>query len=95
MIMQTNIILGLGYGDEGKGKTTAWLAGQSESPLVIRFSAGHQAGQTVVNDRGQRHVFSNFGSGTFSGVPTYWSAYCTFNPVVYHHEQRALQALGI
>lgn len=95
MIMQTNIILGLGYGDEGKGKTTAWLAEQSESPLVIRFSAGHQAGHTVVNDRGQRHVFSNFGSGTFSGVPTYWSAYCTFNPVAYHHEQRALQALGI
>lgn len=93
--MQTKIILGLGYGDEGKGKTTAWLAEQSEAPLVIRFSAGHQAGHTVVNDRGQRHVFSNFGAGTFSGAPTYWSAYCTFNPVAYHNELRALEGLGI
>jgi adenylosuccinate synthase len=26
------------------------------------------------------HIFSQFGSGTLSGCPTYWSKYCTFDP---------------
>lgn len=93
--MKTNIVLGLGYGDEGKGKTTAWLAQQSKTPLVIRFSAGHQAGHTVVDTQGRRHIFSNFGAGTLSGGATYWSAYCTFNPIAYQNERRALEDLSI
>ncbi|HKK76855.1 MAG TPA: adenylosuccinate synthetase [Saprospiraceae bacterium] len=93
--MKSNIVLGLGYGDEGKGKTTAWLAEQSKTPLVIRFSAGHQAGHTVVDPRGRRHVFSNFGAGTLSDAATYWSAYCTFNPIAYQNECRALKDLSI
>jgi adenylosuccinate synthase len=92
--MRTKIILGLGYGDEGKGKTTAWLAAKSNRSLVIRFSGGHQAGHTVVDKQGRRHVFSNFGAGTLSGAPTYWSCYCTFNPVAYSQEYQALQELG-
>lgn len=92
--MKTNIVLGLGFGDEGKGKTTAWLANQRSRSLVIRFSGGHQAGHTVVDDQGRRHVFSNFGAGTLADVPTYWSRYCTFNPEAYQQEKLALEHLG-
>lgn len=77
--MKTSIVLGLMFGDEGKGLTTSYLVSKAERPLVIRFSGGHQAGHTVVHN-GNRHVFSNFGSGTMQHAPTYWSKYCTFYP---------------
>lgn len=92
--MKTKIILGLAFGDEGKGVTTDYLCRQAERPLVVRFSGGHQAGHTVVTPAGQRHVFSNFGAGTLAGAPTFWSRYCTFHPVGYANEREALLALG-
>jgi adenylosuccinate synthase len=93
--MRTSIVIGLGFGDEGKGITTDYLCRQSRSPLVIRFSGGHQAGHTVVTESGQRHVFSSFGSGTLRGVPTYWSKYGTLYPLAFHNELNALQQKGI
>ncbi|WP_273447452.1 adenylosuccinate synthetase, partial [Neolewinella agarilytica] len=93
--MQTHIILGLGFGDEGKGLTTDYLCRQYERPLVVRFSGGHQAGHTVVCPDGRRHVFSNFGAGTLAGAPTFWSANCTFRPVGYANEREALRALDV
>lgn len=93
--MKTSIVLGLGYGDEGKGLSTAYLCKQSKKPLVIRFSGGHQAGHTVVDGQGRRHVFSNFGAGSLQGVPTYWSRFCTFNPLAYWKEQQVLESLQI
>lgn len=93
--MKTQIVLGLGYGDEGKGVTTDFLCRQADRPLVVRFSGGHQAGHTVVTPTGQRHVFSNFGAGTLAGAPTFWSRYCTFHPVGYTNEREALLKLDI
>jgi adenylosuccinate synthase len=60
---------------------------------VIRFSGGHQAGHTVVTDD-TRHVFSNFGSGTLRGVPTYWSKFCTVEPIGLLNELDALKIKG-
>ncbi len=74
------IIIGLGFGDEGKGLATDYWCQHSMQPLVIRFNGGHQAGHTVVMADGTRHVFSCFGAGTLRGAPTYWSSYCTFSP---------------
>lgn len=93
--MKISIVLGLGYGDEGKGLSTAYLCQQSKKPLVIRFSGGHQAGHTVVDGKGRRHIFSNFGAGTLHGAPTYWSRFCTFNPLAYWKELQALSKLQI
>ena len=89
--MQTNIVIGLGYGDEGKGLTTDYLCRQYEHTLVVRFSGGHQAGHTVVTPEGQRHVFSSIGSGTLHGAPTYWSRFCTFYPIAFCNEYAALE----
>lgn len=83
------IVLGLGFGDEGKGLTTSFLCAQTKNPIVVRFNGGHQAGHTVVHN-GKRHVFSSFGSGTLQGVPTYWSKYCTFYPTAFLNEHALL-----
>lgn len=78
--MSHKAVIGLGFGDEGKGITTDYLCSLSSVPLVVRYSGGQQAGHTVVLD-GKTHVFSNFGSGTLRGIPSYWSKHCTVDPI--------------
>jgi adenylosuccinate synthase len=87
------IVVGLNYGDEGKGRCTDYLCSKAVSPLVIRFNGGHQAGHTVVTRKGERHMFSNFGAGSFRNVPTYWSRYCSFSPayLLYELEDLSVQ----
>jgi adenylosuccinate synthase len=46
-------------------------------------------------DGEKKHVFSNFGSGTLQGVPTYWSPYCTIDPVGVINEYKILKDKGI
>ena len=92
--MNAHIILGLGFGDEGKGLMTSYLSQTLYSPLVIRFSGGQQCGHTVVDKKGNRHIFSNFGSGTLDGAPTYWSKYCTFHPNGLLNELKLLKQIG-
>ena len=73
-------VIGLGFGDEGKGMVTSYLSSYYNNPMVVRYSGGHQAGHTVNHD-GIKHTFANFGSGTLQGCPTYWSKYCTVEPI--------------
>lgn len=87
-------VIGLGFGDEGKGLVTDYLCSRSPNPIVVRFSGGHQAGHTVVFN-GLRHIFSNFGSGTLRGIPTYWSKYCTVEPIGLTNEFHILKKKGI
>lgn len=89
-----SIVIGAGFGDEGKGKVVSHLASKSpEDTIVIRCNAGHQVGHTVV--RGQlRHVFSSFGSGTLHGCPTYWSKNCTLYPTAFMNEYEILKSSG-
>ena len=44
-------IVGANWGDEGKGKITDVLAGNSD--VVIRFQGGANAGHTIINDYGK------------------------------------------
>lgn len=91
--MQVSIVLGAGFGDEGKGKTVSYLTSKSKKPLIIRFSGGHQAGHTVVIGK-ERHIFSHFGSGTLQGAGTFWSKYCTVYLIGLVNEYNALLKLG-
>lgn len=93
------VVLGLGFGDEGKGSVVDYLIAQhkqnSINPvIVVRFSGGQQAGHTVHLDN-VSHVFSNFGSGTLRNVPTYWSKFCSFDPVSFMNEWNVLNEKGI
>lgn len=89
-----NVIIGLGFGDEGKGLFTDYLCSHYTNPLVVRYTGGHQVGHTVVTDDNS-HVFSNFGSGTLKGATTYWSKYCTVEPVGLLKELNILLEKGI
>lgn len=61
----------LGFGDSGKGATVDFLCREYPIDLVVRYSGGFQAAHHVHTADGRSHCFSQFGSGTFAGVPTY------------------------
>lgn len=80
--MKAKIVVGLGFGDEGKGITTDYLVSHKCIPsqtIVVRYSGGHQAGHTVVNGN-VRHVFKTYCSGALRGAESYLSEFCCFYP---------------
>lgn len=92
--IKAKIVVGLGYGDEGKGMTVSHLIKKSKDPIVIRFSGGQQAGHTVhIEDI--KHICSNFGAGVLQGIPTYFSEHTTFYPVTIAREIEVLSRKGI
>ncbi len=95
MSRKASIVVGLGFGDEGKGLTTDYLCSRAKEPLVIRFNGGQQAGHTVCLPDGRRHVFSNFGAGTLRGAATYWSSFCTCALPNILTEYKALLSLNV
>jgi len=92
--MKARIVVGLGFGDEGKGMTTDYLCSKSNNPVVVRFNGGHQAGHTVIRNN-IKHVHSSFGSGTLLGIPSYISDYCCFYPPAIEAERDDLKSKGI
>lgn len=69
-------VLGLGFGDCGKGHFIDALTRRWQAHTVVRFNGGAQAGHNVVtpahrNSLSRHHTFSQFGAGTFvPGVRT-------------------------
>ena len=85
---KNQVVIGLGFGDEGKGLTTSYLMSQiqreanyqsNQTILNCRFNGGQQAGHTVYYN-GQSHIFSQLGAASFQGAVTYISRFCTFSP---------------
>jgi adenylosuccinate synthase len=89
------LLAGLGFGDEGKGAITDFLANEMDSKSVVRYNGGPQAAHHVVKN-GQVHCFSQFGSGTFKpGLVTYLSKYMLVDPFSLYVEEKALRKVGI
>ena len=94
-------VLGLQFGDEGKGRVVDALCRSHAqvdrffpAPSVVRFSGAGQAGHHVVTADGVEHVFKHFGSGTLVGAPTYWTKYCPVDPVMLLKEYNELKEKG-
>ena len=84
-------VIGAGYGDEGKGLVTDYLASRLRNCVVIRSNGGAQAGHTVDCPTYGRHVFSHFSSGTYSGAATHLSKYFIINPILMEQEGKELK----
>jgi adenylosuccinate synthase len=90
------VIIGAGFGDEGKGLLTDFhAAGFGKDCIVVRFNGGAQAGHTVVTPDGRRHVHSHFASGTLTGAATFLSRHFVSNPLLFRREASELEKLGI
>jgi hypothetical protein len=61
---KAHIIVGLGFGDEGKGTMTDFLCRHHDAKLVVRYNGGSQAGHNVVTSDDKHHTFSQIGSAS-------------------------------
>lgn len=93
--MRAFIVVGLGYGDEGKGSIVDWLTREFDASLVVRFNGGAQAAHHVVTPEGIEYTFHMFGSGTLAGADTYLSQHMMVNPQVLAIEAAELMDLGV
>ena len=89
------IVIGLGFGDEGKGGIIDYLSRKLPSTLVVRFNGGGQAAHNVVTSEGLHHTFSQFGSGTFAGARTHLSRHMLVQPGALCAEGEHLRNLGL
>lgn len=88
-------VVDIAYGDSGKGALVDRLCAEGDVKFVVRFNGGCQAQHNVVTDDGRHHTFSQFGSGTLQGVPTYLSKYVMVEPLSLMVEADALQKVGV
>jgi len=91
--MKIDMILGLQWGDEGKGKIVDVLT--KDYDIIARFQGGPNAGHTLIFD-GAKHVLHTIPSGIFhdkkvnvvgNGV--------VIDPVIFKNEIEKLKAVGV
>lgn len=63
--MDSYVLCGMQFGDEGKGTFVDYLAHEKNIDCVIRYNGGSQASHTVITPSGSLHKFSQLGSGMF------------------------------
>jgi len=89
------VVVGLGFGDEGKGTMVDYLVRKHQARAVVRFNGGHQAAHAVVLPDGRSHKFSQFGSGTLAGADTYLSEHVVIEPLAMQREAMHLEDSGV
>lgn len=90
--MPARVILGLQWGDEGKGKLVDALSDRHE--LICRFQGGPNAGHTIYAG-GQRFVLHQIPSGIFHpGKRCIIGNGVVLNPITLHQELQQLQQAG-
>ncbi len=90
---QLDVLLGLQWGDEGKGKVVDYLSSQYD--IVARYQGGPNAGHTVVVD-GKNVVLHTIPSGIFhEEVKNLIGNGVVVDPITLQHEFEMLHQLGI
>ena len=92
MTQKAYIVVGLGFGDEGKGTTVDYIANHVGANAICRFSGGAQAAHNIVLNDGTHHCFSQFGSASLSmQIPTFLSRHMAIDPVAFRNELNVLR----
>lgn len=102
-------VIGLGYGDEGKGAIVDYLTsrhspyGPGHFHTVVRFNGGAQAGHRVFQSDaipashagggGGFHIHSQFGSGFLNGLNTHLSRFSLVDPLALASEAEHLDSM--
>lgn len=87
-------VIGAMYGDCGKGLMTDYFAHKTPNSVIIRYNSSAQAGHTVTDPNGLRHIFSHFGSGTIVNRPTVLSEHFVVHPILFKKEHNELCVKG-
>jgi adenylosuccinate synthase len=91
--MKVDVLLGLQWGDEGKGKVVDVLTPRYD--IITRFQGGPNAGHTL-EFNGHKHILHNIPSGIFrEDKLNIISNGVVLDPTVFKREIESLEALGI
>ncbi|MFT7114593.1 MAG: adenylosuccinate synthase, partial [Candidatus Azotimanducaceae bacterium] len=91
--MAVDVLLGLQWGDEGKGKIVDVLT--SKYDIIARFQGGPNAGHTLEFD-GIKHVLHTIPSGIFhKTAKNIVGNGVVIDPVIFKKEIEALEKLGV
>ncbi len=91
--MKVDVLLGLQWGDEGKGKVVDVLTPRYD--VVARFQGGPNAGHTLEFE-GKKHVLRSIPSGIFQhGQTNIIGNGVVLDPILFREEAEALEKSGI
>jgi adenylosuccinate synthase len=91
--MQTDVLLGLQWGDEGKGKIVDVLT--SNYDIIARFQGGPNAGHTLEFD-GIKHVLHTIPSGIFhKGSINIIGNGVVIDPIIFENEIKSIDILDM
>ena len=91
--MKADVLLGLQWGDEGKGKIVDVLT--SKYDIIARFQGGPNAGHTLEFD-GIKHVLHTIPSGIFhKGVVNLIGNGVVIDPVIFENEINSIAKLDV
>lgn len=91
--MNVDVVLGLQWGDEGKGKIVDYLAQQY--PVIARFQGGPNAGHSLHFDSSS-YILHSVPSGIFrEGTCNIIGNGVVIDPVIFEKECRMLESIGI
>lgn len=91
--MTVDVVLGLQWGDEGKGKIVDVLA--SRYPVVARFQGGPNAGHSL-HFEGKKFVLHTVPSGVFrEGSINFIGNGVVLDPIIFREECEAIEAMGV
>ena len=89
-------VIGLAFGDCGKGRFVDELCARLGAHTVARFNGGGQAAHNVMRADGRHHIFAHFGAGTLiPGTRTVLTAPVVVHPLGLLRENEYLERLGI
>jgi adenylosuccinate synthase len=95
-VTEAIVIVGLGFGDEGKGSIVDFLCRTRRVHTVVRHNGGAQAAHNVVTAGGVHHEFHQFGSGMLvPEVSTHLSRFMLVDPLAMMREEEALRKIGV
>ena len=91
--MKVDVVLGLQWGDEGKGKLVDVLA--ASYPIVARFQGGPNAGHSL-HFEGKKFVLHSVPSGVFrKGAVNVIGNGVVIDPIIFKHECEEIEAMGV
>jgi len=93
MIQYADVVCGLAWGDEAKGKITSQLASSKDYNYVCRWAGGSNAGHTVYL-KGNKYKTHLIPSGVFYGIPSIIGPGCVINKDKFLSELLYLQENG-
>ncbi len=89
------VVVDMGFGDTGKGSCVDSLCRKTKIDGILKFNGGSNCSHQVCLPDGRSHRFSQWGSASFQGVPTYLGPNFIINVGAMLNEAKNLISVGV